>query len=168
MPNCTRCGSEIESWDGNYFSRGMLCSTCYTESGRRQDEKTAICTRCGLRILPKEANLKLGRTLCGACYDEVVKEQRERYCASCHKLIEGASFERPDGSYLCLKCMQGQSPFGGGRQAIRTCDKCGRMSVVHYVTSEGLSLCPKCAPSAHTGKGLLRSLMDGITKLRRQ
>ncbi|MDO8339160.1 MAG: hypothetical protein Q7T16_00725 [Candidatus Burarchaeum sp.] len=167
MSNCTRCGSETESWDGNYFSRGMMCITCYSESGRRQDEKTSICTRCGLRIAPTDANLKLGRTLCKSCYEETLKEQREHYCASCRKLIEGASFERPDGSRLCLTCMQGQSPFGGGRQAIRTCDKCGKMSVVHYITSDGQSLCPNCAPSAHTSKGLLRSLMNGLARLRR-
>jgi len=143
-----------------------MCITCYAESGRRQDEKTAICTRCGLHISPKDANLKLGRTLCKACYEELVKEQREHYCASCHRLIEGASFERPDGSRLCLTCMQGQSPFGGGRQGIRVCDKCGKMSVVRFVTSEGRNLCPNCAPSGHTGKGLLRSLIDGITKRR--
>ena len=166
MVECTRCGREIESWDGSYYTRGMMCPTCFSESARRQAEKSAICTRCGLRIAPKDANLKLGTTLCNKCYEDVLKEQRDRYCAVCKKLITGASFERPDGSKLCLKCVQDQSPTGGRRQGIRVCDKCGRLSVVQYVSSDGMRLCPQCAPS-HTGSGVLKFLTNVIGKLRR-
>ena len=166
--NCTRCGAEIESWDDNYFGRGMLCPNCHTESMTKAGEKTSICTRCGLRITPQSANLKTGTTLCQKCYDDVLKEHRERYCAICKKLIEGASFEREDGMRLCLKCMQDQSHGGGDRrQAIRACDKCGRMAVVRFVTAEGRNLCTRCAQSNEAGKGLLSSLADAIRRLRR-
>ncbi|VVC04735.1 Uncharacterised protein [Candidatus Burarchaeum australiense] len=146
----------------------MLCPTCYTESGRRQTEKNALCTRCGIYIPQREANLELGTTLCKKCCEEVRKNRRERYCASCGKFIEGASFEKPDGTRLCIRCMHDQSPGGSGgrRHGVRVCDRCGRMAVISYVSSEGTCLCMNCAPS-HTGRGILKYLTDAINNLRR-
>ncbi|MFA6035757.1 MAG: hypothetical protein WC759_02250 [Candidatus Micrarchaeia archaeon] len=143
---CIRCGTQIESWDGNYFSRGMLCPNCYSESARRADEKSAICTRCGLRIAPKDANLKLGRTLCQKCYEEEVKFQKEHFCARCGTKIEGASFEKPEGTRLCLQCMRDQSP-GGGRKGygIRVCDRCGKEAMIRMVTADGENVCLECS-----------------------
>ncbi len=32
---CIKCGTRIESWDDNYYSRGMMCPVCYSDSTRR-------------------------------------------------------------------------------------------------------------------------------------
>ena len=166
MYNCTRCGRQIESWDDNYFGRGLLCPMCHSEARRREHEKSALCTRCGLRISPSDANMKLGRTLCSQCYEDMVKEKRESFCASCGRRLEGASFQRPDGYRLCLDCMRDQSPGGGSRMGVRSCDRCGNREILQYVTDEGERICKKCA-SKHSDKALLRRLTDAITSLRR-
>jgi len=143
---CVRCGSEIESWDGNYFSRGMLCPSCYTDSMSRAGEKNALCTRCGLRISSRDAVMKTGHTLCQNCYNEEVKYHKENFCASCDRKIEGASFEKPDGSRLCLQCMHDQSPGGGKKgYGMRVCDRCGKEAMIRLVTAEGENICLECS-----------------------
>lgn len=164
--NCTRCGRMIEEWDDNYMARGMLCPTCYSEGSRRASEKSALCTRCGIRMAQKDANLKLGKTLCQKCYEEEVSFKKEHFCALCKKKIEGASFEREDGQRLCVDCMRGQTPGGGGRSGMRTCDRCGRDATARMVTPQGENICMDCAQKARSG-GFLSNFFSALVGRRR-
>lgn len=163
--NCTRCGAEIESWDGNYYSRGMLCPTCYSTSMVRSAEKNSICVRCGIRMGQAEANMKLGKVLCNACYEDELRERKKNFCASCKKRIEGAGFDRPDGTRLCLACMRDQSPGGGRRFPMRICDHCGREAMIAMVTSDGARLCLECSQRERK-KGIVGSLKAAIGKIK--
>ncbi|RLG20096.1 hypothetical protein DRN67_00910 [Candidatus Micrarchaeota archaeon] len=165
MYHCTRCGRQIESWDGNYFSRGMLCPVCYAERRRKAHEKSAICTRCGIRTHPRNVNTKLGRTLCKQCYEDLMEEKKENFCVVCGKRIKGASFQREDGYRVCLDCMRDQFPGSGSRMGVRRCSECGKRTILQYVAGEGKYLCPSCKEK-HTSKGVLKKLMDAIGRIR--
>jgi len=163
---CIKCGAGMESWDTNYYSRGMMCPSCYSDSARRTADKTAICTRCGIRFNPKDANLKLGTTLCQKCYEEEVSYKKEHFCVTCGKKIEGARFERPDGFSLCLRCMQDQSPSAGKKSAMRVCDACGRQTLIWMVTKEGQRLCAECAERSRS-RSFLGRITNALLRMRK-
>lgn len=144
MDFCTRCGTEIPSWDGGYFARNMACITCY--SAKLESDSMRPCLACGVRKRPEQLRLVRGKSLCSYCASEAEREAGRHECARCKRMLEDwdEKFRTPSGALMCKSCHE----RGAGKGGMKVCARCGKMPNFPFFAPDGLMYCENCATDA--------------------
>jgi len=170
MSYCLSCGKLIEDWDGGYYTRNMLCIPCY--QAEMADSIKKQCFSCGRRIRPEEGGSNGGRFFCESCLAAEKSRIEKITCAGCKRVLEPweGRHATPDGKLLCDNCYTA----GMGRLGGKMCYRCGKVTDIKFVSSDGKNFCPKCSAIAEKeiervrekgafGKlsGIVRRIMSG-------
>jgi len=138
---CVRCGKEIESWDGGYYTRGMLCIPCF--STKQGEERLQPCRGCGRRIRPEVGKTLRGQLFCEDCFAKEKERIAKSTCVMCGKELEAWEPRRisPDGKVICESCFG----KGMGRLGVKNCARCGKQTVIKFISEEEKPFCLGCA-----------------------
>lgn len=157
MPNCLRCGREVQEYEMWYYGSDRVCYECYqfylADANRKSQEEAKQCVRC-MKKLPIWGGAEFkGRIYCEACYSFTVKEYKEaNSCKKCGKLLERLEDKKygPKNTLLCAKCYdmaRGRFGVGSVKKDV-VCRECGgRLGEGHsheIDRDKGFTVCDSC------------------------
>lgn|GEM_PF-1047829 len=173
MPSCLECGSEVGDYDSGYYSRNMLCFTCYTR--KASEIRMTNCNKCGMRIRQDEARSRSGGLYCNYCFSELERIERMPVCEICQKRIESfqPSLKNVEGQTLHADCAQKKE----GKRVVARCSFC-RGETDHFKLSrDGRVMCFRCSSmesrkrgqfspaAARAGNPLISLFVDKIARM---
>ncbi|VVB65515.1 Uncharacterised protein [Candidatus Gugararchaeum adminiculabundum] len=154
MLYCQRCGGMIQSWDGGYYARNMLCINCFQAKAQADAaastaelarSSTSMCTGCNRAFPSKDINYTLGAGLCQDCTLKEKARIEKNTCYACKRVLKDwePRHDAPDKKIVCDKCYNA----GAGKLGIKLCYKCGRTTSLKFMDSVNRPFCSHCYKS---------------------
>ncbi len=143
MPNCLSCGSDVGEYDSGYYSRSMLCITCWTQ--KASQVPSILCSKCGMTMRQEEARMRNGSNYCGYCYSELERIERMPVCHLCEHRIEGYQQSIRTADYQLVHSECAQKSRQQGRAVSARCSYCRAVTDRFKVSREGWIMCSRCS-----------------------